>query len=46
MTKDQIEAYRKLQMLRCEILKFAEGELNYSNILANQKHYETYEKGV
>lgn len=46
MTKKQIDAYRELQLLRMDMMKYAENNLNYSNIIATQQHYEKYEKGV
>lgn len=46
MTKKQIDAYRELQLLRMDMMKYAENNLDYSNIIATQQHYEKYEKGV
>lgn len=46
MTKKQIYAYRELQLLRVDMIKLAEKNLSYSNIVAVQQHYEKYEKGV
>lgn len=46
MTKKQIDAYRELQLLRMDMMKYAGNNLDYSNIIATQQHYEKYEKGV
>lgn len=46
MTKKQIDAYRELQLLRMDMMKYAGNNLDYSNTIATQQHYEKYEKGV